>query len=163
VDLILLKQELFDKINGFHKLVFLGIGTDMKGDDAFGPVLARILDDEWDDDRIISLDGGTVPENFTGVIKKETPSHIMLIDAVEMKKEPGHIRLVDKDEISNYSISTHALPISFLIKYLEKGTNAKISLLGVQPKDIDLGEEISEEVQTSIKLIINIFRDIIPR
>ena len=85
-----------------------------------GSIIARKLSkfsDKRDD--VIVFDGGTVPENYTGLIRKENPSHIILVDAVDMKKEPGYIRVVMKEEIANYNISTHAMPISFLIKYIK--------------------------------------------
>jgi len=61
------------------------------------------------------LDGGTVPENFTGLIKRENPTHIILLDAADMGKPPGYIKIIKKDEISQYNISTHAMPL-FIFK-----------------------------------------------
>jgi hydrogenase 3 maturation protease len=132
----------------------------MRGDDGLGSILCRLLDENWENDAFVSIDGGTVPENFTGVIKRENPSHILLVDAVNMNQVPGHIKLVKKDEISKYSISTHALPISFIIKYLEEVTDSKIALLGVQPKNMDLEEEMSDEVKKSIDKVINILNNL---
>ena len=42
------------------------------------------------------INGGSVPENFTGLIKKINPSHIILIDATLMNMEAGEINIVDK-------------------------------------------------------------------
>lgn len=78
-----------------------------------------------------------------------------------MNKEPGHIRLVEKEEIANYNISTHAMPISFLIKYMESTINAKIILVGIQPKSMGLNERISKEIESSINEVLNIFHEII--
>jgi hydrogenase 3 maturation protease len=102
-------------------------------------------------------DGGTVPENFTGAIKRDNPSHIIVIDAVEMNEKPGNIRLIAKNEIANYSISTHALPLSFLIRYLESASGAQIVLLGIQPKNLDLTNIISSEVEKSITYLLKMF------
>jgi len=107
------------------------------------------------------LDGGTVPENYTGLIRKENPTHIILVDAVEMKKEPGYIRIVKKDEILNYNISTHAMPVSFLIKFMETTIDADIILIGIQPEKMNLGEGISEEVEKSIGIVANTLFELI--
>ncbi|MGZ4857209.1 MAG: hydrogenase maturation peptidase HycI [Methanobacteriaceae archaeon] len=141
-----------------HKLVVLGIGNDMRGDDALGSFLAKKLSNllKYNQD-VIVYDAGTVPENFTGAIKKENPSHIILIDAVDMKERPGFIRLIAKDEIANYSISTHALPISFLIRYMESTGTAQTLLLGIQPGNMDLSNEISIEVENSINYLLKLF------
>ena len=101
----------------------------MRGDDAIGPILARkskvIFKKQ---NNFIVINAETVPENYTGLIRKEEPSHIIFIDAVEMDINPGEIQLIESNEIANYNISTHAMPISFMIKYIESFTNAKISI-----------------------------------
>ncbi|MEN6328992.1 MAG: hydrogenase maturation peptidase HycI [Methanobacteriaceae archaeon] len=154
-----MKQELTEFLEGYEKLVIVGIGNDLRGDDALGTFIVRGLNIQ--DPKIVSMDGGVVPENFTGAIKKETPSHILLVDAVDMKEDPGSVRMVHKEEISNYSISTHSLPISFLIKYLENGTGAKIALIGIQPQSMELGDEMTLEVKKSAMNVLNVFKSII--
>ncbi len=145
-------------LKGYKKIVILGIGNEIKGDDALGSIIAqktsRLLDEN---DNIIVFDGGTVPENYTRLIRKENPTHIILVDAVDMKKEPGYIRVVEKEEIANYNISTHAMPISFLIKYMETTVDAQIILVGIQPKSMELAEDISKEVKESIEEVVNTF------
>jgi hydrogenase 3 maturation protease len=110
---------------------------------------------------VMVIDGGTVPENFTGLIKKETPSHIILMDAADMGKPQGSIKIIQPSEISQYHLSTHAMPLSFLIKYLKESTKADIILIGVQPKDMELVDTLSEEVTNSIKLVIEIFQKLL--
>ena len=130
----------------------------MRGDDGLGSLLARKLMNMLKDNQYVKVyDGGTVPENFTGAIKRDNPSHIIVIDAVEMNEKPGNIRLIAKNEIANYSISTHALPLSFLIRYLESASGAQIVLLGIQPKNLDLTNIISSEVEKSITYLLKMF------
>lgn len=144
------------------KVVILGIGNVIKGDDAIGPSTAWKLAELFEkNDEVIVFDGGTVPENYTGLIRKEKPTHIILVDAVEMKNEPGYIRIVKKDEILNYNISTHAMPVSFLIKFMETTIDADIILIGIQPEKMDLGEGISEEVEKSIGIVANTLFELI--
>ena len=132
----------------------------MRGDDAIGPIMASELDlifEEQTDFLVINAE--TVPENYTGIIREKNPSHIIFIDAVEMDVNPGEIKLIPSNNIANYSVSTHAMPISFMIKYIESFTDAKIILIGIQPKNIDFSQEISDEVKNGInKLSIIIKR-----
>ncbi len=100
-----------------------------------------------------------MPENYTGLIRKEEPSHIIFIDAVEMDMNPGEIKLIESNEIANYSISTHAMPISFMIKYIESFTDAKILLIGVQPKNIDLSNQVSNEVKNGVEELSRILKN----
>jgi hydrogenase 3 maturation protease len=145
-------------LKGSKKIVILGIGNEIKGDDGLGSVIANKSSELFDKrEDVIVFGGGTVPENYTGLIRNENPSHIILVDAVDMKKEPGYIRVVKKEEIANYNISTHAMPLSFLIKYMETTVDAQIILVGVQPKNMELAEEISKEVEKSIEEVVNTF------
>ena len=143
-------------LKDYKKIVILGIGNEIKGDDALGSLIAQKTSKLFhENENVVIFDGGTVPENYTGLIRKENPTHIILVDAVDMKKEPGYIRVVKKEEIANYNISTHAMPISFLIKYMETTVDAQIILVGIQPKSMVLAEEISKEVKESIDEVVD--------
>lgn len=144
------------------KIAILGIGNEIKGDDGLGPAIAKKLSKLFTNNEDITIfDGGTVPENYTGSIRKENPSHIILVDAVEMKEEPGYIRVVQKDEIANYNISTHAMPVSFLIKYMETTIDAEIILIGIQPKQMELDQNISKKIEESIDKVVNALFELI--
>jgi len=134
----------------------------MRGDDGLGSILAQKLS-ILENENITVFDGKTVPENFTGAIKREIPSHIILIDAVKMNKPPGYIKLVSKEEIANYNISTHAMPLSFLIKYLESTTPSEIMLLGIQPDNMDLICEISPKIQESLNYVLKLFEHVLKK
>lgn len=134
----------------------------MRGDDALGSVLAQELSKMFPKkENVTVFDGKTVPENFTGAIRGEHPSHIILLDAVEMGKKPGYTELITKDQIANYNISTHAMPISFLITYLESTCPAELIILGIQPKNMGLINEMSIEVQNSVKIILKLLKNLL--
>ena len=156
----MLEQELKKFLKDHKLVIFLCIGNVMRGDDAIGPILARKLKVIFKNQKdFIIINAETVPENYTGLIRKEEPSHIIFIDAVEMDTNPGEIKLIESNEIANYSISTHAMPISFMIKYIESFTDAKILLIGVQPKNIDLSNQVSDEVKNGVKELSRILKN----
>ncbi len=139
--------------------MILGIGNDMRGDDGVGSVLAQELMKLFHErENIIVFDAKTVPENFTGAIRAKHPSHVILVDAVKMNKKPGDTQLITKEQIDNFNVSTHAMPLSFLIKYLESTCGAKLIILGIQPKNMNLVGEISMEIQESIDEILKLFK-----
>ena len=155
----MLEQELKRFTHDHRKIIFLCIGNDMRGDDALGPLIAENLAELFiEQQELMVINAETVPENYTGLIRKEIPSHIIFIDAVEMKMNPGHIRLVQSDEIADYSISTHAMPLSFMIKYLKSFTDASMLLIGIQPKNMEMPNTISEEVKNSVEELTEIIR-----
>ena len=98
-------------------------------------------------DKTFLINGGSVPENFTGLIKKLDPSHIILIDASLMKKEAGEINIVNKDNIVDISISTHSMSLAYLIKYLQLEKEYNILFIGIEPEIMDLSFELSDNVK----------------
>lgn len=124
------------------------IGNIEGGDDAVGPYIASRLKDESD---FVALDCGTVPENFTGKVKKYNPKNLIIIDAVEMDLKPGEIRIVPKEKIGVMTISTHGIPISVLIGYLEQYVE-NIILIGLQPKT--MSGEITDVVKKNADKLI---------
>ena len=105
------------------------------------------------------INGGSVPENFTGLIKKINPSHIILIDASLMNKEAGEINIVNKDNIVDISISTHSMSLSYLIKYLQLEKEYNILFIGIEPEIIDLSFELSSKIKDSSDMLVKLLFD----
>ncbi len=122
-------------------IVILCIGNIEGGDDGIGPFLAQRLIHEQLPYEVINAE--TVPENYTGVIKQKKPDQLLIIDAVDMQLQPGSIRIVPKGKIGSMHISTHGIPLSVFISYLEQYIPT-ITLIGIQPKTItgDLSSEV---------------------
>ncbi len=127
------------------------IGNVDGGDDGVGPYIADRLKDE-----ITVINCGTVPENYTSAVKRYNPKNLIIIDAIEMGLEPGEIRIVPKEKIGVMHISTHGIPISVLIGYLEHHTK-NIILVGIQPKSMngDLTDDVLKSAERLIELIKN--------
>jgi len=130
------------------------IGNRYGGDDAIGPYVADQLKDKSND--FVVLDCGTVPENFTSVVKQHKPRNLIIIDAVEMGLTPGEIRIVPREKIGTMHISTHGIPLSILITYLEECIE-NIFLVGIQPKTMSdsLTDSVKASGENLIKLITN--------
>ncbi len=129
------------------KLVIVGIGNPLRGDDGFGP---RLVEEVRGKIEAVCIDAGSAPESYTGKIARETPDTILLVDAVHLNKKPGEFSLLKKEEILKSGFSTHDMSPNLFIEYLEQQTRAAIYLLGVQPTDISFGAEMSEPVKDAI-------------
>jgi hydrogenase 3 maturation protease len=130
------------------------IGNRDGGDDAVGPYIADALQISANDTFGV-LDTGTVPENFTSVIKRYHPAHLILVDAVDMYLEPGEIRIVPKEKIGQMHISSHNIPLSVIINYLEEFID-HVMLIGIQPHHMT--GSMSTKVKTSAELLITLLR-----
>jgi len=135
------------------KYILMGIGNTLRGDDGIGSIIAQnFKDHDW-----LSIDCGVVPENFTSTIKKNKPNLVVLIDAVEMDLKSGEFRIISPDRISALHLTTHSMPLSFLISYLKEYTQELI-FIGIQPKIIDYSNSINLKVLKSSKEIIKILK-----
>ena len=130
------------------KVVLVGIGNPLRGDDAFGPQLIEHLAGKV---RAVCIDAGSAPESYTGKIVKEKPDTIILVDAVHLDKSPGEYALLRKAEILKSGFTTHDMSPSLFIDYLDNQTRADIYLLGVQPQTLLMGSEISEPVKQTLE------------
>jgi len=128
------------------------IGNRDGGDDAIGPYVADRLKDSF-----TVLDCGTTPENYTSIVKKHNPKNLVIIDAVEMNLNPGEVRIVPKEKIGVMTISTHGIPVSVLIGYLEQYVE-NIIFIGVQPKTMS-GEMTDVVKKSANELIVAIRND----
>jgi len=136
------------------KYFLMGIGNTLRGDDGIGSIIARnFKDNDW-----LSLDCGVAPENFTSIIKKNKPHLVVLIDVVEMDLKPGEFRIIPPEKINTMHLTTHSIPLSFLISYLKTFTR-EIIFIGIQPKIIDYSTSISPEILKSSQEIIKILKD----
>lgn len=156
------KEDLEEFLADFDRLVILGIGNDIRGDDGLGQYIVESLKSlGCEGEKVDIINAKTVPENFTGKIRKIDPSHILIIDAVLMDEEPGTIRVIPKEQVGGISISTHSMSLTFLIKYLELDKPYNIVFLGIQPKRMELVSDISSECKSSADEVIDAIKSIL--
>ena len=149
-------------LSGCEKLIVLGIGNQLKCDDGIGPfIINKLKKADIENDRLLLIDAETVPENFTGKIRKENPTHIMLIDACLMDSEPGDIRIVDYEDFANIGISTHSMSLSYFVKYLQQGNDFKIIFVGIEPESMDYSDSPTEIVERSALDFIDLLKGIL--
>lgn len=144
----------------------MGIGNTLRGDDGLGPKIIDVLYDKLtsidkDSDNVFLLNSATAPENHTIEIRNINPSHLIIIDAVEFDEDAGSFIIVDKKQIDTFNFSTHSMPISFLLNYLENTVGCNILTLGIQPKDMTLVDCISDKVNNSINELSNLIVELI--
>jgi hydrogenase 3 maturation protease len=139
-----------NNLNG--KILIVGIGNTMRGDDGAGPELVkrcRQLKVPYD-----TMDVGDTPENYVGKITKANYDTIFLVDAVRMNRQPGDIKVLSADKISDTTTSTHNFSMKTYINYITSSTNAKVYLVGIQPKDTTFGKGISPEILNTVDRLI---------
>lgn len=134
--------------------MILGIGNRLRQDDAAGSLLAeRMKDSSW-----LTIDGADIPENFTGIIKREKPDLLVLVDTTDLDEDPGTLRRVPVDHLSEESgFNTHSGPLTFLITRLQE-YSGDIIFIGIQPLTVGFGEELSEPVEDALERLESLLR-----
>jgi hydrogenase 3 maturation protease len=136
--------------------IVLGIGNRLGGDDAAGNYVVDMLNRRQRGARalfpteIMAIDAGTAPESYTSVIRQHRPDLLILVDAADMGLPPGALRTITPEKISVLSFSTHNIPLSMFVSYVEEFCG-KVLLVGVQPERTETGERISKAVRKSVK------------
>lgn len=134
------------------RVCLIGLGNPDYGDDGFGVRLAEALDEAGLPDVVVAESS---PEKFIGEITASWFDSVVFLDAVEMDAAPGSVVLLTSAEITSRfaQISTHKLSLSLLAEWVEFGGNSKAWLLGVQPKSMTAGLQLSDEVHRSLEAV----------
>ncbi len=157
-----LRETLARALDGAASVVVVGVGSDLRGDDAAGLLVARRLAAtlaRWPARVPVTvLDGGTAPENLTGVVRALAPSHVVIVDAAWLGEAPGTVALVPPPMAGGTLSCTHALPVALMAMYLCADVGVSVLIVGVQPRDISFGVPLSAEVVTAASVAASAIR-----
>jgi hydrogenase 3 maturation protease len=155
-----LEDMLKKFLNRPKKIVLLGVGSEFHGDDYVGVEICKRLRNKVSK-KVSIIEAGVSPENFTGKLRKINPSHIIIFDATDMNLEPGTVKLIHSSDIGGLSISTHHLPLSLFMEYLEKTINSSVILIGIQPKSTEFSESLSPEIEKTVQNLSSILEKVL--
>lgn len=145
------------------KITFLGIGNELRRDDAVGLAIIDRLDALMDNPSISLIKCHEVPENFTGRVKRFKPGCVILIDAADFGGLPGEAHVFELSELEGAEITTHRPSLSVLGDYLRSETGAGIFAIGIQPVDREFGEGLSPAVCRASINVANALRTALNR
>ncbi len=144
------KGPLRREVLAAKKILILAVGNLSKGDDAAGILCTQKLKKLMGGkarSRLKILLGHETPENATGEIRKFRPDLVLILDAAQGGYKPGSVFIVGKSQIEDDSFSTHTISLGLLISYLEETIGCKVMVLGIQPLNLGLGENVSLPVK----------------
>ncbi|PJG83085.1 hydrogenase maturation peptidase HycI [Caviibacterium pharyngocola] len=138
--------------------VMLAVGNSMMADDGAGPLLYQLMQENplenW-----TALDGGSAPENSAHIVRELKPKRLLIVDAADMALAPGEIRLIDKESIAEmFFMSTHNLPLNFLIEQLEEDVE-QVIFLGIQPDIVSFAFPMTEKVKSAVQNVYDFLKN----
>ena len=130
------------------KILFVGIGNLLKRDDGVGVYISNRIKNR---DNIISLTVETSIENYIGKINTLKPDLLVLLDCMELRSEQGTHKLLELSQVQDITFNTHNISLKKLSDFFKM----PVFILGIQPENINFGENLSYLVRNIADKIIN--------
>jgi len=144
---------------GNPKIAVLGIGNLLLKDEGIGVHLVQELASIVDASNVTIVDGGTSPD----IMSLVDPSidKLIIIDAVKGGYKPGTVYRFSSDDLDLDSVS----PVSVhdigvleslrMMALLDRQPKSTV-IIGIEPKEIDFGLDLSPEVEQRLPEIIKL-------
>jgi hydrogenase maturation protease len=140
----------------------MGVGNLLLKDEGVGVHVIQALQKASLKGELTLIDGGTCPETF--YLLPEGIDKLIIVDAVRGGCEPGTVyRFTPQDIVfrSGTVTSLHQLGLAEGLKMIaHTELNPKdVVIVGVEPKEIDWGLELSPELQDQVPRIIDLVQE----
>ncbi|HBR22705.1 MAG TPA: Ni,Fe-hydrogenase maturation factor [Nitrospiraceae bacterium] len=130
------------------KVLILGVGNILLRDDGFGVRLIQSLEETAFPPNVQILETGTVSHQL--IPEFRSIDYLIVIDVVEAGDAPGSIFRFSPDDMnfrSEQKLSLHQISLTDVLQMAAlTGAKPKTVIIAVQPKNILLGLELSDEV-----------------
>lgn len=135
------------------RLVILGVGNPLRGDDGVGVKILESL--KVESQRVKVINCLQVPENYLGEVIDFKPDKVLFIDGIDAGLPAGELIFTESldDRRINLILSTHGIPLNVSASYIRASVGASAALLGVQVSSIGFGEGLTREVEDAAKSI----------
>jgi len=140
------------------RIVVIGVGNLLLKDEGIGIHTIKVLQEINLPPDIELVDGGTSPDliAYTRVGDK-----IIIIDAAKAGGEPGSVYRFEPEDLAagkGTLTSAHEMGVAENLKLMTLTGNKprETVIIGIEPKDIDWGTELSPEIQGKLPEIIKV-------
>ena len=147
------------------RVLILGVGNVLFGDDGFGPgVVEHLLDHYLVPDDVYAVDVGTGARKllFTLTLSEVRPERIIIADAVDWGMQIGEVAEISVDELPQTKIddfSLHQVPTSNMLRELQEHHGVNVTVIacdvGELPQLISpgLSQKVKEACAIASRLI----------
>jgi hydrogenase 3 maturation protease len=150
------------RVKNARRLAVVGIGDELILPDSLGITAVREIEQRQIPDVRVFF-AGAVPESITGPLRRYHPGHVLFLDAADMGARPGTIAVIEPEKIAVSLISTHVLPLSVVMDYVEQEIGKGVTLLGIQPDltgaDKDLSDEDRKYLNHNLQVLSDVLRN----
>jgi hydrogenase maturation protease len=141
------------------RLKVIAVGNDLYGDDGVGNAVLHELEKMSEMKDVELIDGAT---DALGLIDYfPDTDHVIIVDAAQMGEKPGTVKVFSKEEIKlkikmdHLSIHGISLAETFEIAKMVDSLPEKITIIGIEPKNIGISQALSDVVMRSIPEVVS--------
>lgn len=144
--------------NPASKVVIIGVGNLLMKDEGIGIHAVQHLQEMELPGDIDIIDGGTSPDI---VAYTRAGNKVIIIDSAKAGGEPGAIYLFKPEDLEDdageiLSVHEMGVPQNLRLVALSGNEPSEVVIIGIEPKEIDLGTELSPELEMKIPDIIRV-------
>ena len=129
-------------------ILFVGIGNALKSDDGIGIYVCRNINQS---EKIKTLIVESGIEKYIGKINSLKPDLLVLVDCTDFNKPAGFFQLIPIEKVQDFTFHTHTISLRRISEFFRM----KTYLLGIQPQNVNFGEEFSPKVLEAADEIIH--------
>ena len=117
------------------KIVILGVGNVLFGDDGFGPAVAEYLVSHYqipDDMYVMDVGTGVRKLLFTLLLSETRPEEIVIVDAVDWGQTAGRVATIPVEALPTNKLddfSLHQVPTSNMLRELQDQCGVKVTVI----------------------------------
>ncbi len=141
------------------KLKVIAVGNDLYGDDGVGNAVLNVLEQIPEMREVELINGATdalgLIDHFSGV------DHVIIVDAAQMGEKPGTVKVFSKEEVKlkikmdHLSVHGISLAETFDIAQAVDSLPGEITIIGIEPKNIGISQNLSDVVTQSISEVVS--------
>ena len=152
------------------RVIVLGCGNILFGDDGFGPEVIAYLERHYTiPENTFVMNAGTSAREilFPILLDERRPEHIIIVDAINAGRIPGEIFELPVEDIPYNKIddfSMHQLPTSNLLKELQELCKVEVVIIAAQVESIPkmvkpgLSKSLIEALPKTCEMIMKIVK-----
>ncbi len=153
------------------RILILGCGNMLLGDDGFGPAVIEALEKSYDLPRDVhAVDVGTSTGEvlFDIAVSESRPAHVILVDTINKEgREHGEVFEADTNELSENEAadySLHHCPTSNLLHEIQELCGVKVTVIAAQMSDtpeqptMHLSEKMKKAVSVAAQRVYELVR-----
>lgn len=148
-------------------VAIIGLGNYLMGDEGVGIHATKALREmDWPDD-IEIIDAGVPSLALLNMM--EGRKLVVIIDCADFGKEPGEIRTFSPDQVKrptqDRKVSLHATDLltTFDIAAQAGLPLPPVWIVGIQPKSVEMGMELSDEAMAALEKLPTIIRTLLEK